>query len=119
MNFSCIYIFIITLNAQYSGNCIIFFIKLLIQIHKLCKSIQGVSRLATKQQEIIRINCNLYGEAAEHFQAIKHQLGLKQNTEVVRLAVNEYFTALKRRLEEYHVNSCSSKQKVEAVAFGE
>jgi len=52
--------------------------------------------MVAAKQEVIRINCNLEGEAARHFRFIKQKKGLKQKTDVVRLAVNELYTALVR-----------------------
>jgi len=45
-------------------------------------------------EKIVKINCILQDESAERFKEIKKRTGLKQNTEVIRLAVNVFFEKL-------------------------
>jgi len=47
-----------------------------------------------KEEKVVKINCLLQGQVAEKFLAIKQQKGLTNNTEVVRLIINEIYTAL-------------------------
>ena len=44
--------------------------------------------------EIVKINCILDGETAKKFLKIKELKGIKQNTEAVRLTVNEFYKTI-------------------------
>lgn len=49
--------------------------------------------------EIVRINCNLVGEVAKKFKAIKELTGIQQNTEIVRMAINDLYYKHCKKLE--------------------
>lgn len=47
-------------------------------------------------EKIVKINCILQDESAEKFNEIKKRTGLKQNTEVIRLAINKFYEQMQR-----------------------
>jgi len=47
------------------------------------------------EQEVLDIRLKLEGDIAQRFLAIKKAKGLKNDTEVLRLIINEYFRGLK------------------------
>ena len=47
-----------------------------------------------QEGETIKINCILKGEAANKFLAIKKRRSLENDTEVVRLAISEFYDLL-------------------------
>jgi antitoxin component of RelBE/YafQ-DinJ toxin-antitoxin module len=51
------------------------------------------------EEEILDIRIRLRGEVKDRFRAIKRAKGLTNNTEVVRLIINEYFERNLARLE--------------------
>ena len=55
-------------------------------LHNLCNYIRCLI-----MTEIVRLNCNLRGELASKFKKIKNLTGIQQNTEVVRLAINDFY----------------------------
>jgi len=48
------------------------------------------------EEKVVKINCVLQDESAERFKEIKRRKGLKQNTEVIRLIINELFEQLQK-----------------------
>jgi hypothetical protein len=45
-------------------------------------------------EEIVRINCNLSNGTATKFLKIKKLTGIKQNTEIIRLSINELYNKI-------------------------
>jgi DNA topoisomerase IA len=48
----------------------------------------------TLTEEIVRINCNLSNGTATKFLKIKKLTGIKQNTEIIRLSINELYNKI-------------------------
>ena len=47
-----------------------------------------------KEEKLVKINCLLKGQIAEKFLQIKKRKGLTNNTEVIRLTIIEFYSAM-------------------------
>jgi 2-methylcitrate dehydratase PrpD len=72
-----------------------------------------------KLEKKIPIRIDFEDAEAEKFEVVKHYMGLKQNTEVIRALISEKYNALKALEEKRHLQRIREAEAMEWLEKGE